>query len=135
MSIHVKEGAVQGLREISDEEKLAWYRENIGGPEKYHHYDVDGATGENIGEPRPWTEEEWSAFILKHQPHPDKYNYDLSYIGKRREEYPDETDQMAAIWSALKALRASGADVGQDASDMLDLFETIKKKYPKPAGL
>ena len=42
MSIKVVEGNVVGLREVSDEEKLAWWRENIGGPETYEHIAVDG---------------------------------------------------------------------------------------------
>ena len=135
MSIKVVEGNVVGLREVSDEEKLAWWRENIGGPETYEHISVDGTnpdTDNNLMEKRCWTEEEWATFVLKHGHHPDSYQYDLSYIGKRREEYPDETDQMAVIWDVIKKISESGVDIGQEGKDMLQLFEDIKLKYPKP---
>ena len=106
MSIKVVEGNVVGLREISDEEKLAWWRENIGGPETYNHVAVDGGDSSLI-EQRTWTEEEWKAFVLKHGHHPDQYKVDLSYIGKRREEYPPETDQIGVIWRIIENISAS----------------------------
>jgi len=135
MSIKVVEGNVTGLREISDEEKLAWWRENMGGPETYEHISVDGTNPDldsNLMEKRCWTEEEWATFVLKHGHHPDTYQYDLSYIAKRREEYPDETDQMAVIWGIISKISESGVDIGQEGKDMLQLFEDIKLKYPKP---
>ena len=65
MSIKVTGGNIIGLREISDEEKLAWWRENIGGPESYQHVSADGQG--NLLEKRSWTDEEWSATFR--QPH------------------------------------------------------------------
>ena len=130
-NIHVEDGNVIGLREISDEEKLAWWRENIGGPESYNHVSVDGGDSSLI-EQRTWTEEEWKTFVLKHGHHPDQYKIDLSYIGKRREEYPPETDQIGVIWRVIEKISASGVDIGQEGKDMLKLFEDIKTKYPKP---
>lgn len=130
-NIHIEDGNVIGLREISDEEKLAWWRENIGGPETYNHVSVDGGDSSLI-EQRTWTEEEWSTFVLKHGHHPDQYKIDLSYIGKRREEYPPETDQIGVIWRIIENISASGVDIGQEGKDMLQLFQDIKTKYPKP---
>ena len=130
-NIHVEDGNVIGLREVSDEEKLAWWRENIGGPESYNHVSVDGGDSSLI-EQRTWTEEEWKTFVLKHGHHPDQYKIDLSYIGKRREEYPPETDQIGVIWRVIEKISASGVDIGQEGKDMLKLFEDIKTKYPKP---
>ena len=130
MSIKVVDGNVVGLREISDEEKLAWWRENIGGPESYEHVSADGLG--NTLEKRTWTEEEWATFVLKHGHHPDQYTYDLSYIANRRAEYPDETDQMAVIWGIIDKIAESGVDIGQEGKDMLQLFKDIKTKYPKP---
>ena len=135
MSIKVVEGNVVGLREVSDEEKLAWWRENIGGPEAYEHIAVDGTnpdTDSNLMEKRCWSEEEWTSFVLKHGHHPDQYKYDLSYVANRRQEYPDETDQMCVIWDVIKKISESGVDIGQEGKDMLQLFEDIKAKYPKP---
>ena len=130
-NIHIEDGNVIGLREISDEEKLAWWRENIGGPETYNHVSVDGGDSSLI-EQRTWTEEEWKTFVLKHGHHPDQYKVDLSYIGKRREEYPPETDQIGVIWRIIENISASGVDIGQEGKDMLQLFKDIKIKYPKP---
>ena len=130
-NIHIEDGNVIGLREISDEEKLAWWRENIGGPETYNHVAVDGGDSSLI-EQRTWTEEEWKTFVLKHGHHPDQYKVDLSYIGKRREEYPPETDQIGVIWKIIENISASGVDIGQEGKDMLQLFKDIKTKYPKP---
>ena len=130
-NIHVEDGNVVGLREVSDEEKLAWWRENIGGPETYNHVSVDGGDSSLI-EQRTWTEEEWKAFVLKHGHHPDQYKVDLSYVGKRREEYPPETDQIGVIWKIIENISASGVDIGQEGKDMLQLFKDIKIKYPKP---
>ena len=129
-NIHIEDGNVIGLREISDEEKLAWWRENIGGPETYEHVSADGLG--NTLEKRTWTEEEWATFVLKHGHHPDQYTYDLSYIANRRMAYPDETDQMAVIWGIISKIAESGVDIGQEGKDMLQLFEDIKTKYPKP---
>ena len=130
MSIKVTGGNIIGLREISDEEKLAWWRENIGGPEKYEHVSADGQG--NLLEKRSWTDEEWSEFVLKHGHHPDQYKYDFNYIAERRAAYPDETDQIAVIWDVINKIAESGVDIGQKGKDMLKLFEDIKKKYPKP---
>tara|TARA_B100000424_G_scaffold5394_1_gene4007 strand:+ start:50 stop:466 length:417 start_codon:yes stop_codon:yes gene_type:complete len=130
-NIHIEDGNVIGLREISDEEKLAWWRENIGGPETYNHVAVDGGDSSLI-EQRTWTEEEWKTFVLKHGHHPDQYKVDLSYIGKRREEYPPETDQIGVIWKIIENISASGVDIGQEGKDMLQLLQDIKTKYPKP---
>ena len=60
------------------------------------------------------------------------YKYDLSYVANRRQEYPDETDQMGVIWDVIKKISESGVDIGQSGKDMLQLFEDIKAKYPKP---
>ena len=130
MSIKVTGGNIIGLREISDEEKLAWWRENIGGPESYQHVSADGQG--NLLEKRSWTDEEWSEFVLKHGHHPDQYKYDFNYIAERRAAYPDETDQIAVIWDVINKIAESGVDIGQKGKDMLKLFEDIKKKYPKP---
>ena len=132
-NIHIEDGNVIGLREISDEEKLAWWRENIGGPETYNHVAVDGGDSSLI-EQRTWTEEEWKTFVLKHGHHPDQYKVDLSYIGKRREEYPDETEQLDALWKMAKHLKANGTDIGADAEAILDSIAASKLKYPKPAA-
>ena len=56
----------------------------------------------------------------------------MSYIGKRREEYPPETDQIGVIWRIIENISASGVDIGQEGKDMLQLFKDIKTKYPKP---
>lgn len=118
------------MQEYTDEQKLAFYREQGITPESMIHSDYDVETQEDVD--RPFTEEEWEDVILNFYPHPCEYQADLSYRGKRREEYPLEEDQLNALWSGLRAVRAAGIDIGDTASDMLNTFDKIKQKYPKP---
>ena len=39
---------------------------------------------------------------------------------------------MGVIWDVIKKISESGFDIGQEGKDMLQLFEDIKAKYPKP---
>jgi hypothetical protein len=113
------------LRDVSKEEWLAHYRNKGDRPEDYIHVEADGTE-------RPWTEEEWEDMILEHRRHPDLDGKDLSYIGKRREEYPDETEQLGVIWSILAKLSEDGVDIGDQGREWVKLFKDIKAKYPKP---
>jgi hypothetical protein len=67
-------------------------------------------------------------------PHPDIYNVDLSYIGKRRELYPDQDEQLDALWKMVKYLKDNGTDIGTDAQSILDKISAAKLQYPKPAA-
>ena len=99
------------------------------GLKSYHIYFEDKCLFKNL------TEEEFEDHILEHMPHPDIYEQDLSYIGKRREEYPDEVEQLDALWKMVAHLKANGTDIGADAEAILDTIEAAKVKYPKPAAL
>ena len=115
------------LREITREEKINFYW-NLGErPELYTHVDGDGTS-------RPFTRAEWEDVIVEHRLHPDLHNKDLSYIGKRREKYPDETEQIDAIWKILKHLRDNGTDLGPEGA-MLDEILSVKASIRKPSGL
>ncbi|AMO43119.1 hypothetical protein R1080702_110 [Cyanophage S-RIM32] len=115
------------LREITNEEKLNFYW-NIGDrPENYTHVNSDGTE-------RQYTREEWEDVILEFRKHPDLYDKDLSYIGKRREQYPDEVEQIDSIWKILSYMRDNGVDLGPEG-DMLDTILSVKASIPKPSGL
>jgi hypothetical protein len=116
------------MRTITDEQKCEEYRALGVTPETLTFVDSEGVS-------RPYTEEEWKDTIINFYPHPDLHQKDLSYIGKRREEYPPELDQLNAVWSAIRAIRASGVDIGDTANEMLNTIDKIKQKYPKPDGL
>ena len=120
-------GISKTLRTITDAEKIQFYKGQGHSPSDHIHI-------ESSGESRTWTQEEWEDHILEHMPHPDIYNVDLSYIGKRREEYPDETEQLDALWKMAKHLKANGTDIGADAEAILDSIAASKLKYPKPAA-
>ena len=115
------------FRTVTDAEKIQFYIGQGHSPSDHIHI-------ESSGESRTWTQEEWEDHILEHMPHPDIYNVDLSYIGKRREEYPDEVEQLDALWKMVKHLKANGTDIGADAQAMLDSIDASKLKYPKPAA-
>ena len=122
------QGISKTLRTVTDAEKIQFYLGQGHSPSNHIHIDASG-------ESREWTQAEWEDHILEHMPHPDIYNVDLSYIGKRREEYPDEVEQIDALWKMAKHLKANGTDIGTDAQAMLDIIEAAKVKYPKPAAL
>ena len=128
MSQNNKAGGIsKNFRTITDAEKIQFYIGQGHSPSDHIHI-------ESSGESRTWTQEEWEDHILEHMPHPDIYNVDLSYIGKRREEYPDETEQLDALWKMAKHLKANGTDIGADAEAILDSIAASKLKYPKPAA-
>ena len=115
------------LRNISNAEKLAYYFQKGDRPELYTHVESDGTE-------RPYTREEWEDLILNHRRHPDIDEVDLSYIGKRREQYPDETEQLDTIWKILKHLKENGVDLGPHGSMVDDIFG-VKDRFRKPSGL
>lgn len=115
------------LRKVSKEEKRAYYWNQGDRPENYTHVNPDGST-------RPWTREEWEDMIDDHRRHPDLHKVDLSYIGKRREQYPDETEQIDSIWKILSHLKENGTDLGPEGV-MLDKIMSVKASIRKPAGL
>ena len=91
MSQNNKAGGIsKNFRTVTDAEKIQFYIGQGHSPSDHIHI-------ESSGESRTWTQEEWEDHILEHMPHPDIYNVDLSYIGKRREEYPDEVEQLDAL--------------------------------------
>ena len=51
-----------------------------------------------------------------------------------REKYPDETEQIDAIWKILKHLRDNGTDLGPEGA-MLDEILSVKTSIRKPSGL
>ena len=120
-------GISKTLRTLTDAEKISFYKGRGHKAADMTHVEANGQT-------RSWTEEEFEDHILEHMPHPDIYEQDLSYIGKRREEYPDEVEQIDALWKMAKHLKANGTDIGTDAQAMLDIIEAAKVKYPKPAA-
>lgn len=122
------QGISKSLRTITDAEKIQFYVGQGLQPSDMTHIESGGAS-------RPWTQAEWEDHVLEHLPHPDLYNVDLSYIGKRREEYPDEVEQMDALWKFVKHLKTNGTDIGTDAQAILDSIEAAKVKYPKPAAV
>lgn len=115
------------LREISNEEKINFYWNTGERPENYIHIEGDGTE-------RPYTREEWEDVIIEHKQHPDLHNKDLSYLGKRREQYPDETEQIGTIWKILEHLRDNGTDLGPEG-EMLDEILHVKNTIKKPLGL
>ena len=128
MSQNNKAGGIsKTLRTLTDAEKISFYKGRGHKAADMTHVEANGQT-------RSWTEEEFEDHILEHMPHPDIYEQDLSYIGKRREEYPDEVEQIDALWKMAKHLKANGTDIGTDAQAMLDIIEAAKVKYPKPAA-
>ena len=117
------------FRTITDQEKLDFYRQHDGGgPELYRWFDQENPDG------RHYTQEEWEDLILKHRPHPDAITYDTSWVGNRRAEYPNEDEQLDAIWKALRAIRDGGTSLGAEAEAMLDEMVRIKTAHPKPEG-
>ena len=118
---------MKNLRSITKEEKLNFYWNSGDRPENYKHINSDGTE-------RPYTREEWEDLIWEHRRHPDLYDTDLSYIGKRREQYPDETEQIDSIWKILSHLRENGLDLGPESS-MLDTIIAVKQNIPKPKEL
>jgi len=121
-------GISKTLRTISDADKIQFYKGQGHKASDHTHVESTGLT-------RAWTEEEWEDHVLEHLPHPDLYQVDMSYIGKRREEYPDEVEQLDALWKMVAHLKANGTDIGADAQGILDIIEAAKVKYPKPAPL
>ena len=121
-------GISKTLRTITDAEKISFYKSRGHKAADMTHVEANGQT-------RSWTEEEFEDHILEHMPHPDIYEQDLSYIGKRREEYPDEVEQLDALWKMVAHLKANGTDIGTEAQAILDIIEAAKVKYPKPAAL
>ena len=115
------------LRNVSKAEKLAYYYQQGDRPENYTHVESDGTE-------RPYTMEEWEDVILNHRRHPDLDKVDLSYIGKRREQYPDETEQLDSIWKILSHLKENGVDLGPEG-DMADTIRGIKERIKKPKEL
>ena len=115
------------LRPISREEKINFYWNQGDRPENYVHI-------EGNGEERPYTREEWEDMIWEHKRHKHIINVDLSYIGKRREQYPYESEQIDAIWKILSYMRDNGVDLGPEGS-MLDDIMSVKASIPKPSGL
>ena len=114
-------------RPISREEKFNFYW-NLGDrPENYIHVEGDGTE-------RSFTREEWEELIWEHRRHPDLHNVDLSYIGKRREMYPAEVEQIDSIWKIFSYMRDNGADLGPESS-MLDQIMGVKASIAKPNGL
>ena len=120
-------GISKTLRTLTDAEKISFYKGRGHKAADMTHVEANGQT-------RSWTEEEFEDHILEHMPHPDIYNVDLSYIGKRREEYPDEVEQLDALWKMVKHLKENGTDIGADAQAILDSIAASKLKYPKPAA-
>ena len=121
-------GISKTLRTLTDAEKISFYKGRGHKAADMTHVEANGQT-------RSWTEEEFEDHILEHMPHPDIYEQDLSYIGKRREEYPDEVEQLDALWKMVAHLKANGTDIGTEAQEILDIIEAAKLKYPKPAAL
>ena len=87
-------GISKTLRTLTDAEKISFYKSRGHKAADMTHVEANGQT-------RSWTEEEFEDHILEHMPHPDIYEQDLSYIGKRREEYPDEVEQLDALWKMV----------------------------------
>jgi len=115
------------LRNISKAEKLAYYFQKGDRPENYTHVEGNGTE-------RVFTMEEWEDVIMNHRRHPDLDAVDLSYIGKRREEYPDETEQLDSIWKILIHLKNNNIDLGP-SGNMVDTIRGIKERIKKPNGL
>ena len=115
------------LREITKAEKLSYYHNKGDRPDKYIHVEADGTQ-------RQYTREEWEDMIWEHRRHPDLDQVDLSYIGKRREAYPDEVEQIDSIWKIMKHLRDNGVDLGPEGA-MLDTILSVKESIQKPNGL
>ena len=111
-----------------DSEKVAFYKARGHSPSDHTHIESDGTS-------RVWTEAEWEDHIIEHMPHPDVYNIDLSYIGKRREEYPSEEEQLDAFYKSLKYMKDRGTDIGPDGDSIVLKIAAVKEKYPKPTTL
>ena len=92
------DGISKTLRTVTDAEKIQYYVDQGHSPSQHIHINSDGTK-------REWTQEEWEDHILEHMPHPDIHNVDLSYIGKRRELYPDQDEQLDALWKMAKHLK------------------------------
>ena len=45
---------------------------------------------------------------------------DLLDIGKRIQEYPDETEQLGVIWSILEKLSEDGVDIGDEGREWVN---------------
>ena len=121
-------GISKTLRTVADSEKIAFYKARGHSPSDHTHIESDGTS-------RVWTEAEWEDHIIEHMPHPDVYNIDLSYIGKRREEYPSEEEQLDAFYKSLKYMKDRGTDLGPDGEAMILKIAPVKEKYPKPTTL
>ncbi|AFB15317.1 hypothetical protein RW01021201_038 [Synechococcus phage S-RIM8] len=117
-------------REITDQEKLDFYRERDGGgPELYQAVTIDAPDG------RPYTQEEWEDMILNHRVHPDAVTYDMSYVGKRREQYPNEDEQADTMWKIFKHMRENGISLGADGDAMLDGIIATKAAFPRDPNM
>ena len=121
------DGISKTLRTVTDAEKIQFYIGQGHSASQHIHIEADGTK-------REWTQDEWEDHILEHMPHPDFYIVYLSYIGKRRELYPDQDEQLDALWKMVKHLKDNGTDIGTDAQAILDTISTAKLQYPKPAA-
>jgi hypothetical protein len=54
------------------------------------------------------------------------------YRELRRDLYPDQRDQLDALWKALDVLKSQGVSLGDEGDDMLAAVKDIKSRFPKP---
>lgn len=118
------------LRPITREEKIKFYRDLGYSETDQTHIESDGVTS------RPWTAEEFEESVWLFWLHPDEHGKDLSYVGRRREAYPNEVEQLDTLWKMVNHLISRGVDVGPEAQAMAEQIKRIKTsipKYSKPA--
>jgi len=56
----------------------------------------------------------------------------FGYIDKRAGEYPAIEDQLDAILKQLQIMRETGQQTDTDLAMILDKWQAVKDKYPKP---
>lgn len=83
-------------------------------------YELDGSQDHLIGDKVPITKEHADEIIVASQ----TFGFNsLSYVEKRRSEYPPIGDQLDALYHA-----------GAFNEEMSQRLKTIKEKYPKPTN-
>lgn len=112
------------LRAITKAEKISFYRDKGFSEYQHTHVEADGTD-------RVWTKEEWEDMVWKFWRHPDLHEKDVSYIARRRELYPDEVEQLDAIWKIFAKLQEQGIDLGEEGTATLERIKLIKSSIPK----